>query len=330
MTYKWVWQGKGSPPLYAVVEMTSSATFNGIVGHCDDGISEQQDTPPGGGVSETTYQLISSPGDTITQSVKPSASGMPGITNGLGTEGTASVTVNMSVTPLAIHFTDSNGTGTDTARQYIIGQNVTAQLSTSLSVTNESWSASGGSPFLSYAASQSSAVWTALPSSIPGSTFSGYFATPNTTPTITCTFTIAGQNFSVPQTITMIAPSFAAFKAGSGTQGGYLLPNPTGLYTFGDIYDDPLLGNCQDVGVDFGADLTSSGQFQYVQTVNMARTRSSPSQTLEMPWPVGAPTSYLTSGLDTIYPSFPTPAESSLSLPLSASARPTGTPTPAA
>ena len=213
-----------------------------------------------GYLSDTLYSVKTNPGTSF--SITPACS--PSITaTSKTTDGGCGATISYSATAAYV-LNLSGGIGPTTAKSLLIGQLLTASLSTgALTQSGWNWTVSGGSPFKDYVATNSGAVYTPFSPRTTAS-MNCYFAKPDT-PTVSCTahlavppgtFPTAGLTVTTTQTLTTVKPnaSLSIIIGSVNTEPGYP-SNPT----FVQLQRFPQTQPVNDDETTYASGITFSG-----------------------------------------------------------------------
>ncbi len=243
----------------------------------------------GSSSSGTRYRIVQNPGQSFPITCSPSvvfsgtaAAGPPitGSGNGLGF-------LSYSATAQPLEVVLSGGIGTKNSKKYLIGQHVTATLSTGgLTADSLSWFVMGGSPFKDWTAYQDEGRFTAF---VPETTnpIGFYFKKPDSGPTVTCYAHLAvpagarpanGFVVAADRQCGVVPPASATFDVSMGSVSlRNPPPQPTNSIGFGGLRS-PEYGD-QDVGIVWKCQILTPAAFtqqgpggwNFIQLISMDR-----------------------------------------------------------
>ena len=209
----------------------------------------------------STRYTVHTGGPTIALTCSPYAQ----IAVASGTAFYTSVSYSANVYPLTVNLT--GGIGSSTAKHILIGQQLTATLSTGpLTPTTYSWGVSGGVAFKNYTANNSNAVYTPLGYET-GSQLVTYFCQPTTAATVSCLIHLAvpagaspasGIDVTPTQTLTVEKPSALLDVAIGSVTDLPTSTNPNGVQ-LQQFYTYPQSGNAE--GISWNGTLTTPAAY---------------------------------------------------------------------
>ena len=220
---------------------------------------------PGMVSSATSYTVKYSPGSSFSVSCKPTGSctGQAG-TNG-SVDGEIELSCGASAYPITINL--SGGIGSNTAKHLLIGQQLTATLTTwPLAPTSYYWGISGGVAFKNYTADDSSGVYTPLGYETDSQLVT-YFCQPTTMATVSCLVHLAvpagaspasGLDVTPTQTLTVEKPSALLDVAIGSVTDLPTSTNPIGVQ-LQQFYMYPQSGNAE--GISWNGTLTTPAAY---------------------------------------------------------------------
>jgi hypothetical protein len=223
ITATFTWNNGGDlnslPPEAVIIKQTSSASWAGDSGACNDGLGDPAVPSAGGQTSSGVHWIArSNPGNSFQITVTPSAtvSAGGGFQFGPPEGGSCSVTFGVETYSVRMAIHGVIPIGTDQA--LLIGQKFSAEISLdpgSPTSANDTyaWTVSGGDPFADYSMPPPSGPGVYTPFSSPNSaTMACYFAHPQSGITVTCSvgLPLAGINLNLSKNnIASVAPDYA-------------------------------------------------------------------------------------------------------------------------
>jgi len=279
-TFTWQPAYPGEPPPASVIiyqDCQAALTNNRYAGICNassvctDGLGGSATLPFTGmqAATESYKYSVGTVGSdgTVSVSCSPSAAYNMSCYPAFGSyaAGAASISYTAAAYPVTVNLT--GGIGLSTTKHLLIGQQLTATLSSGpLTQTSWSWGASGGEPFKNYTASDSSATYTPLGYET-GSQLICYFSQPSSSASVSCTAHLAvptgsspasGLDVTATQSLTIEKPSAVLdVSCGSVTD----LPtatNPTGVQ-LQQIYTYPQSGSAE--GISWSGTITTPAAY---------------------------------------------------------------------